>query len=71
MNIEELKKLRKSEEEKVAKGTALFMVKLDNANKHSEDNKLYPSKHCDPCQDCAERLMGVAGEPCLGCEYAR
>lgn len=23
----------------------------------------------DPCNQCAERLMGVGGEPCLGCSY--
>ena len=28
-----------------------------------------PRAAYDPCQNCAEKLTGVAGEPCVGCQY--
>lgn len=39
---------------------------------YKRDN-IFPSicqKNYNPCSQCAEKLMGVAGKPCLGCTYA-
>jgi hypothetical protein len=33
---------------------------------HTEQHTVY-----DPCDQCAERLMGVGGEPCVGCSYKK